>query len=220
MYKLMIKTHNVTGLKYLCITKNEDHDKYTGSGRLWKEHLNQYGKDVTTEVIMETNDIEELHTNGLKYSAEYDVVESDEWANLIPESGYTTNFEKTWFKWYNSLSEDEKRKRNRNISKHVKARLKKIDKKLLGEEISRRRLSLSSEAKDKRKRKIQDVYKTGKHDALFERYSKERQGGNNPSAKSIIVDGVKYGSVQEASRMTGIADHVLYRLRRKQNEDC
>ena len=33
-YKLMIKQHNITGLKYLCITKKDDYVKYTGSGSL------------------------------------------------------------------------------------------------------------------------------------------------------------------------------------------
>lgn len=35
-YKLMIKTHNKTNLKYLCITKRDDWKGYTGSGGIWK----------------------------------------------------------------------------------------------------------------------------------------------------------------------------------------
>lgn len=31
-YKLMIKTHNVTGKKYLCITRRDDYISYKGSG--------------------------------------------------------------------------------------------------------------------------------------------------------------------------------------------
>jgi len=47
-------------------------------------------------------------------------------------------------------------------------------------------------AKRKRKRKIQDVYKSGKHDHIFERYSEERQGLNNPNAKITMWMGKQY----------------------------
>ena len=47
-YKLMIKTHNVTGKKYLCMTTKADPYKYNGSGVYWKNHIKKYGKDITT----------------------------------------------------------------------------------------------------------------------------------------------------------------------------
>ena len=55
MHKLMIKTHNVTGLKYLCYTKKagSSYDEYLGSGKLWKEHLKQYGKDILIQLHYE-----------------------------------------------------------------------------------------------------------------------------------------------------------------------
>ena len=224
-YRLMIKTHNDTGLKYLCVTSKDNYELYKGSGVYWKNHIKEYGADITTEVLFETDDDDDLTQMGLKYSAAYDVVESSEWANLIPESGYhVLDPEKQrngWYGWYNSLTEDERLARNENISRKVKERLNLISGEL-PEILRERRLSLSDEKKAIRKEKIQEVYATGKHDKLFERYSKERMGANNPAAKSITVDGVVYGSVQEASRSTGIADHKLYRMRRsrlKQNKD-
>ena len=87
-YKLMIKQHNITGLKYLCITKKDDYVKYTGSGSLWKKHIQKYGYDVTTVVIAETSDVNELSKLGKYYSELFDVVNSSEYANLIPEIGY------------------------------------------------------------------------------------------------------------------------------------
>ena len=50
-YKLMIKTHNVTGLKYLCITKKENWPEYLGSGKYWRNHLISHGPDIRTELL-------------------------------------------------------------------------------------------------------------------------------------------------------------------------
>lgn len=220
-YRLMIKTHNDTGLKYLCVTSQEKYELYKGSGSYWKNHIRAHGNNISTEVLYETDDTDELSQIGLKYSALYDVVESSEWANLIPESGYhildPEKHNKGWFGWYNSLSEDERLARNENISRKVKERLDSISEEL-PDILRDRRLSLSDEKREIRKKKIQDVYSTGKHDRLFERYSKERMGSNNPVAKSITVEGVEYGSVQEASRATGIPAHKLYRIRKSQKE--
>lgn len=36
---LMIKQHEITGLKYLCKTTRKDPLKYNGSGRYWKPHI-------------------------------------------------------------------------------------------------------------------------------------------------------------------------------------
>ena len=87
---LMIKTHNKTGLKYLCKTSTSDpaHPyKYKGSGKYWKRHLQTHGKDITTEVIGEYTDKQEFIRNAIYFSERYNVVESDDWANLIPERG-------------------------------------------------------------------------------------------------------------------------------------
>ncbi len=224
-YKLMIKIHKKTGLKYLCITHRENFEVYSGSGVYWKNHLKKYGNDFTTEVLFDTDSLEELKSKGLEISSLYDVVESNEWANLIPESGYhiysdDRAFHYGWFGWYNTLSESDKIKRNKNISKKVTERLSNITPNVLSEILSNRRKNLSEEAKDRRKRKIQEVYKSGKHNKLFERYSKERTGKGNPASKSIEVNGVLYGSIQEASRKTGIPAHKLYRKKDGRIYDC
>jgi hypothetical protein len=50
---LYVKTHNVTGLKYLGKTESNDPHKYPGSGTYWKSHLTKHGKDYHTEIIKE-----------------------------------------------------------------------------------------------------------------------------------------------------------------------
>jgi hypothetical protein len=84
---LYVKTHNVTGLKYLGKTIRKDPHKYTGSGLHWKRHLKVHGYDYTTEILKECSSKEDVCIWGLYYSELWNVVESDEWANLIPESG-------------------------------------------------------------------------------------------------------------------------------------
>lgn len=86
MIYLYLKTHNTTGLKYLGKTKN-DPFKYLGSGKVWKEHLGQHGKDVSTIILRECANNKEVNVWGRYYSELFDVVQSKEFANLIPETG-------------------------------------------------------------------------------------------------------------------------------------
>jgi hypothetical protein len=84
---LYIKTHNKTGLKYLGKTTSKDPHKYKGSGTHWKRHLKKYGYDYNTEIIRECQSKEELKEWGIYYSNLWNIVESQEWANLRPEEG-------------------------------------------------------------------------------------------------------------------------------------
>jgi hypothetical protein len=83
---LYVKTHNVTGLKYLGQTVQNPH-KYTGSGLKWVRHYQKYGKDISTHVIFSTYNKEELKWWARYFSELWDVVDSEEWANLIEETG-------------------------------------------------------------------------------------------------------------------------------------
>jgi len=87
--KLMIKTHNKTGLNYLCYTKSDGpaYEKYKGSGTLWRRHLKKYGDDITTKLIYETGDYNEFKKVAIEKSYELNIVESNEWANLKIEEG-------------------------------------------------------------------------------------------------------------------------------------
>jgi len=89
----------------------------------------------------------------------------------------------SYIEWKESLSKSSLNRYNEMTIK---------DKKKLGVEISKTRLSMSMESKLNRKRKIQKVYDTGKHDELFLRYSKERKGVNNPNATIIVWENIEY----------------------------
>jgi hypothetical protein len=84
---LYVKTHNKTGLKYLGKTIRKDPHTYPGSGKYWKRHLKKHGKDYSTEIIRECEDLTSARFWGEYYSNLWNVVESEEWANLIPEMG-------------------------------------------------------------------------------------------------------------------------------------
>lgn len=86
-YYLYVKTHSVTGLKYLGQTRSKDPHRYPGSGKYWSNHLKKHGKSYTTEILKECATVDELSHWGHYYSNLWNVTGSDEWANLKPESG-------------------------------------------------------------------------------------------------------------------------------------
>jgi hypothetical protein len=87
MIYLYVKTHNKTGKKYLGKTTAKDPYKYQGSGKYWKLHLKQHGYDCTTEIIHESEDALIIKEKGIYYSQLWNIVESNEWANLKEEQG-------------------------------------------------------------------------------------------------------------------------------------
>lgn len=88
-HKLMVKTHLKSGLKYLCYTRTDgmEYDNYKGSGILWKKHLKKYGDNIKTELIFETTDKDEFRKVAIEKSIEFNIVNSNEWANLKIEEG-------------------------------------------------------------------------------------------------------------------------------------
>lgn len=87
IYYLYVKTHTITGLKYLGQTRSKDPYSYAGSGKHWLNHLKKHGKHFTTEIIKECQNNNEVAHWGKYYSDLWDVVKSKDWANLIPEMG-------------------------------------------------------------------------------------------------------------------------------------
>lgn len=86
-HSLYVKTHNVTGLKYLGQTSKSDPHKYPGSGKYWVKHLKKHGKNWTTEILCKAEDKQIVNEMGIYYSELWNVVASNKWANLKPESG-------------------------------------------------------------------------------------------------------------------------------------
>ena len=85
--RLYIKELN--GLKYFGKSILENIETYTGSGRRWKNHIKKYGRNNiktiwVSEWFFEPFTLQEF---AVALSAEYDIVNSDKWANLICENG-------------------------------------------------------------------------------------------------------------------------------------
>jgi len=268
IYRLMIKTHNITGLKYLCITKKKKYEKYSGSGIMWVRHLKKHGYSFSTEVLYESTNYPDFEEKCIYYSEILDVAKNKEFANIIPESGYdsadgisgNTNFEIFWEKaseevkldifarraetlqvthpansedtreeyiktlqiaankrfehmslderrtyteklrkgqieWFANLTDEEMQAYSKSLSIGQKRRYSNMteeDKQQYSAMMSQARLNTSEESKASRKLKIRAKYDTGIHDHLFERYSEERQGLNNPNAKIIVWMGKEY----------------------------
>jgi hypothetical protein len=83
---LYIKQHTVTGLKYFGKTTRNP-EKYKGSGKRWINHLVVHGNSVKTIWSQLFTDRTELVEFALNFSKENNIVESAEWANLMPENG-------------------------------------------------------------------------------------------------------------------------------------
>lgn len=80
--------HNVTGLKYFCKTSRLSRvSSYKGSGKYWTSHLNKHGKDVTVGVLGFYTDKQRCFDAAKKFSVDNNVAYSEEWANLIEETG-------------------------------------------------------------------------------------------------------------------------------------
>ncbi len=87
---ILLKTHNKTGLKYLCkhATKHRHSCfSYSGSGIRWKKHLEKHDVDLSTKILAVCATAEEAKIIGLEYSRKWNIVESKEFANLVPEEG-------------------------------------------------------------------------------------------------------------------------------------
>ena len=88
LLKLMIKKHMKVGIKYLCKTIREDHNKYPGSGTDWEKILEEHGKEhVKTKVIFTTHSKSEFKKVAEMLSDKWDIVNSKDWANKKKEVG-------------------------------------------------------------------------------------------------------------------------------------
>jgi hypothetical protein len=89
---LYIKTHKITGLKYLGIT-TQDPFKYIGSGKDWLPHLKKHGQNHYTEIIKECQSKKDAKQWGQYYSRYYNILNAVDdygnriWLNRIPEGG-------------------------------------------------------------------------------------------------------------------------------------
>lgn len=87
--RLYIKQHTKTGLKYFGKSIKQDIEKYLGSGSYWLNHIRKHGIEfVETLWVSEWfYTKEEIALVAKQLSVEYDIVNSNEWANLKEETG-------------------------------------------------------------------------------------------------------------------------------------
>lgn len=87
MIRLLLKTHNVTGQKYLCKTERDNWKDYPGSGPKWRKHLEEHGYDFSTQLLFECEDDKEFKCEARKISYALNVVKSSQFENEIHEVG-------------------------------------------------------------------------------------------------------------------------------------
>jgi len=84
---LYIKQHTITGKLYFGKT-TKDPEKYLGSGKYWKDHINKHGIEHVVNLwyclFLDKPSINEF---ALNFSKQHNITESSDWANLIPENG-------------------------------------------------------------------------------------------------------------------------------------
>ena len=84
---LYIKKHSKTNLMYFGKTISSPF-KYPGSGKVWARHIKLHGKEyiqtIWTKLFTSQDELKEF---AISFSEIFNIVESDEWANLIPENG-------------------------------------------------------------------------------------------------------------------------------------
>jgi hypothetical protein len=106
-FKLMLKQHWETGINYLCITKRDNWYDYTGSGSRWKILLNAHESEILTHLLFTTDSLEEFTIACEYYSNLFDVVNNEDFANVVPELGYEGN-QGNLPEWWKTASEEDK----------------------------------------------------------------------------------------------------------------
>lgn len=70
---------------------------YPGSGVYWKQHIKKHGNDVSTVWAQLFENEQDLIDFANKFSIENNIVDSNKWANLVPESGvYGHSYTRGW----------------------------------------------------------------------------------------------------------------------------
>jgi hypothetical protein len=187
---LLVKEHAYTGLKYLCkhvASSFSECEEYKGSGTYWKRHLKQHGNHVKTTCLFVTENEKEFREVAKKYSLEFNIIESKEWANLCNEEGQggntvvdkNTHSEKTKLGLYRSEV------REKHLA-HLKEQVKITQ-------------PLAAKAA---KEKLTGVPKTEHHKEKMrgKRPHVIQLGNKNNNAKGIQTPYGTFGSIREASQ--------------------
>lgn len=186
---LLIKEHTYTGLKYLCkheASSFQDCEKYLGSGIYWRKHLKKHGKNVKTTCLFVTEDKKEFSEVAKKYSLEFNVTNSNKWANLCDEEGQGGNTvvdkklhgEKTKI---GQSCPDVREKMLKHLQQHIR--------------------TIQPLASKAAKEKLSGIPKTEEHKKNMrgKRPHVNQTGSNNNFAKNIATPFGNFGSIRDAS---------------------
>jgi hypothetical protein len=83
---LYIKKHRTTGIQYFGKTTKYP-EKYQGSGKYWQNHIKIHGNNIETVWYCLFTDKKTLINFATNFSDQNNIIESEEWANLINENG-------------------------------------------------------------------------------------------------------------------------------------
>lgn len=123
---LYIKQHTITNKLYFGkTTKNPEN--YLGSGKHWQRHIKKHGKEYVVNLWYQAFEDQNECTNfALEFSDAMNIVESDQWLNLIPENGLDgmpigfTHSEDTKLKFASRIiSEEQKSKMSLSHIGHI-----------------------------------------------------------------------------------------------------
>lgn len=186
--RLAVKELN--GLKYFCKTVRKNIEKYPGSGVRWTNHVKKYGKEniKTLWVSDWFHCPHHLQDFALMYSEYNQVVESDEWANLIPENGL------------DGLGGSKKGHMAGIPKPKSDAHRKSISDTLTGITLEDRH---GKEEADRIKSAM-SAAKVGKN-----KDGTKRKGELNGRARRVRVNGVIFSTVVQAGASVGISDNLL-----------
>ena len=115
------------GLLYLGKTVQDPY-KYEGSGLRWQNHLKSHNikpSDLQTWILHETTSEQEIKELGLYYSNLFNVVKSDQWANMKEDTGEGGFGSKEAHPWFGRKKTLEHRQKLSITSKGNKAALGK-----------------------------------------------------------------------------------------------
>lgn len=88
---LYVKQHDITKIMYFGKTTRDDVVSYLGSGIRWTNHIKKHGVEhvKTLWISKPFTDTDDLIEFAQFFSEEFDIVNSDKWANLVMENGVT-----------------------------------------------------------------------------------------------------------------------------------
>jgi hypothetical protein len=151
---LYLKTHNKTGLQYLGKTAENPY-AYNGSGKYWKRHLSVHGDDITTTILFESDDPEKIKQMGLHYSDLWDVVNSEKFANLKPESGDGGSNKSLYTEEVRSkISQGRKKWLSENVNPHLGMKRSEETRRKIGGKSKGRQTTLGKPCSEETRLKI------------------------------------------------------------------